>query len=307
MALRRALLFALTAGCGGAPIDDTTGTTAGAGATTGDAATMTATAASGDPSTSSMTDVDPTTVDPTTSEPTTDAPSPDLPDATDGAPSCARRPSVQFVYFVEADAAFDPDARDRIEAFALDFQQYWYEQLGATFLLGDPIVEVIDAEHDALWYVETPDGIHDDARWFRLGNIKTEVYAALGLVDFDPSRRVVNYPTTRHDGRVGANFGGAWMDGDDLDCMAAQGGVTYPFDEQGPAHCMGHVAHEFGHVLGLDHTGPEEDCMQVGFYNTVNGDGMCSFSEENVAAILADPDNAGWLDALPGEACTSDG
>jgi hypothetical protein len=66
---------------------------------------------------------------------------------------------------------------------------------------------------------------------------------------------------------------------------------------------MGHVAHEFGHVLGLAHQGPQTDCMQYGFYNNSGGSGMCDFSADNVAQILAEPDNEGWFEAMPGETC----
>jgi hypothetical protein len=210
---------------------------------------------------------------------------------------------VHFVYFVEADAPFSESQRADIEAQAYTFQQYWYEQLGVTFYLNDPLVDVIEADHDSTWYLETPDGIHSDSRWYRLGNIKNEVYAKLGISNFDPNHRVVNYTTTRADGRVGGNFGGSWMDGGDLTCMAEPNGVNYPYDDGAAAHGLGHVAHEFGHVLGLDHQGPQTDCMQYGFYNNSGGSGMCDFSADNAAQILADSDNEGWFEALPGEIC----
>src|SRR5262245_39475219 len=84
--------------------------------------------------------------------------------------------AVHYVYFVEADASYDEAQRAAIEATAYAFQSYWYETLGVTFYLADPVVEVVHAAHDSQWYVDTPDGIHDDSRWYRLGNIKTEVY-----------------------------------------------------------------------------------------------------------------------------------
>jgi hypothetical protein len=217
-------------------------------------------------------------------------------------PSCQNGKVVHFSYFVESDAVFSESQRADIEQQAFAFQQYWFDQLGVTFYLSYPVVTVIEADHDANWYLTTPDGLHgDDERWYRLGNVSKEVRAKLDIMN-NPNRRVVNYPTSRHDGRVGANFAGAWMDGDDLSCIA-EGGFNYPYDDQNSAHCLGHVAHEFGHILGLDHEGPNDDCMQFGFY-TNDADELCSFSTDNVAKILANPDNAGWFEALPGETCT---
>ncbi len=217
--------------------------------------------------------------------------------------ACKAGKVVHFVYFVEADQRYDASQRDDIEKQAYAFQQYWYEQLGKTFYLSDPVVDVIDAEHDSVWYVETPDGIHQDSRWYRLGNIKTEVYAKLGIRDFDPNHRVVNYPIARFDGRVGGNFGGAWMDGDDLTCIADDG-PTYPYDDGTGAHCLGHPVHEFGHLLGLEHEGPDQDCMMYGFYLYVDDGKMCEFSDANVQKILGDRDNEGWLEAMPGQKCS---
>lgn len=219
-----------------------------------------------------------------------------------GAPNCQGGKVVHFVYFVEKDAAFSESQRDDIEEQAFRFQKFWFDQLGVTFYLNHPVVDVIMADHDADWYLSTPDGIHGtDERWFRLGNVKNEVYEKLGIQNFDPDHRVVSYPTSRHDGRVGGNFGGAWMDGDDLTCLA-DNGFNYPYDDDNSAHCTGHVAHEFGHVLGLDHEGPNDDCMQYGFYTDDPND-LCSFSSANVAKILATSANTGWFEAKPGETC----
>jgi hypothetical protein len=222
-----------------------------------------------------------------------------------GSSGCKGGKVVHFVYFVEADQTLNEAHRNDIEKQAFAFQKYWFDQLGVTFYLNEPVVDVIKADHPASWYLTNPDGIHgSDDRWFRLGNVKNEVYRKLGISNFDPNHRVVNYPTTRHDGRVGGNFGGAWMDGDDMTCIATNG-VNYPYDDRNPAHCLGHVAHEFGHVLGLDHEGPMTDCMQYGFY-TGQSTGLCTFSAANVAKIKADADNVGWFKATPGQTCTAD-
>ncbi len=211
---------------------------------------------------------------------------------------------VHFVYFVESDQTENAKHRADIEKQAFAFQNYWFQQLGVTFYLNEPVVDVIKADHPSSWYLTNPDGIHSDQRWYRLGNVKNEVYRKLGISNFDANHRVVNYPTTRNDGRVGGNFGGAWMDGDDMTCIATNG-VNYPYDDGSSAHCLGHVAHEFGHVLGLDHEGPMTDCMQYGFYVSPGG-AMCNFSAANTAKIKADSDNAGWFKAMPGQTCTAD-
>lgn len=214
---------------------------------------------------------------------------------------CSGGKVVHFVYFVEADRAYSACWHAALEQHAYAFQRYWYEQFGVTFYLNEPVVDVVMAEHESRWYVTNYDRIHDSTQWYRLGNVMTEVYAKLGIEQFDPDRRVVTYPTTRYDGHVGANFGGAWMDGDNITCLAT--GLTYPYGDDGPAHCLGHALHELGHVFGLEHTGPESDCMQYGFY-TDDPDQLCTFSRDNVVRVLRNADNAGWLEAQPGDRCS---
>jgi hypothetical protein len=113
---------------------------------------------------------------------------------------------------------------------------------------------------------------------------------------------VVVVPAARFDGHVGANFGGAFMDGDDLACIADRG-PTVPYDTIYPAGCLDHVAHEFGHVLGLGHTGPNDDCMRQGFYYHAGGERTCFLDDANRQEILDDPDNVGWLTIGNGVSC----
>jgi hypothetical protein len=54
---------------------------------------------------------------------------------------------VHFVYFVEADQPLSLSQRDDVERQAFAFQNYWYEQLGVTFYLSHPVVDVIEADH----------------------------------------------------------------------------------------------------------------------------------------------------------------
>jgi hypothetical protein len=206
--------------------------------------------------------------------------------------------ALRFVYFVEADQEHDPEARGLIEEQARRLQEFWYEQFGGTFRLAEPVVDVVFGARDAAWYDETPVG--DDERWYRLTNIRTEVQVELGL-DPDEDTRVVTYPAARIDGRVGAHrYDGAWMDGDDITCIAGAIATT-PYSIDYPANCLATVAHELGHVYGLGHEGEKTGCMQFGFYQHVMGSELCSFSDEDRRAVGADSRNATWLDAEPGD------
>ena len=206
---------------------------------------------------------------------------------------------LRLIYFVEADQEFDPRAVEAIERQAEALQIFWYEQFGGTFRLPAAGVDVVYGDHPADFYDRTPDG--DDERWYRLMNIRAEVTEKLGLPSAAADTRTITFPNARIDGRVGANrHEGAWMDGDDISCIDDIVDTT-PYTPDFPANCLGTVAHELGHVYGLGHQGIDEDCMQFGFYHYVNGDTLCDFSPENRAIVIADPLNAAWLDAEPGD------
>ena len=205
---------------------------------------------------------------------------------------------VQFVYFVEQGEDVADEAVGLIERQAIALQQFWFDQFGGTFVVADT-VEVIYGDHPANWYDTTPSG--DDPRWYRLLNLRDETRFKLGLAPDDTSVRIVVYPNARIDGRVGANrYGGAWMDGDDIACVSGAVAST-PYSPDYPANCLTTVAHELGHVFGLSHQGPDEDCMQFGFYQYIAETETCQFSADNRAVVSNDPFNDGWLNARPGD------
>ena len=210
----------------------------------------------------------------------------------------AGTPVLRFVLFVEADEEYDPDSIALIGQQALALQHFWYDQFGGTFVVGREVT-VIYGDHPARWYDDT--AIGDDPRWYRLTNIRDEVRAKLGIDPDDPGSRFVVYPSARIDGRVGANrYAGAVMDGDDIACVSGAVATT-PYSADYPANCLATVAHELGHVFGLTHAGPDEDCMQFGFYQYVSQAALCQFSADNRSLVINDPANAGWLDARPGD------
>ncbi|MEL7157112.1 MAG: hypothetical protein AAFN30_10985, partial [Actinomycetota bacterium] len=131
-------------------------------------------------------------------------------------------------------------------------------------------------------------------------NIQDEVRAKLGIGDRDDARMIV-YPATRLDGRVGAiRYAGAWMDGDDVSCIDGST-ATIPYAADYPANCLMTVAHELGHVYGLGHAGEDAHCMQFGFYRYVNDTRNCDFSPRSRQSVIGDERNAGWLAAQPGD------
>lgn len=209
----------------------------------------------------------------------------------------SRVPRVQGVLFVEKDQRYQTKHVRAVEQQLRNLQTKWYNEFGGTFALANPIVSVIRGDQNTNYYINTPDGIHGEQRWYRLGNIKNEVYRKLGIRNFDEHRRVVSYPIATSDGKVGGNFGGAWMDGDDLACILGER-QSFPFRPGTAAHCLGHLAHEFGHVFGLQHTGPQSDCMQQGFYTSELRRDTCRFSNANRNSVRKTQSK--WLTQMPG-------
>ena len=66
-----------------------------------------------------------------------------------GKSGCTGGKVVHFVYFVESDQTYSETLRADVERQAFAFQNYWFGQLGRTFYLSEPVVEVIRGDHPA--------------------------------------------------------------------------------------------------------------------------------------------------------------
>ena len=147
----------------------------------------------------------------------------------------AQQKRVLGVYFVESNRSFRRREFDAILTQLRLVQREYLRNFGGTFELADPPVRTVMGDHTSSWYVNTVpapfEGNFDDTRWYRLDNMRAEIVRKLGL---DGNTRIINYPTTTVNGRVGAYVStdrvrGGYMDYDDLLCVLGEA-VSKPFD-----------------------------------------------------------------------------
>lgn len=141
---------------------------------------------------------------------------------------------VLGVYFVESDKRPNLQQQKAVLTQLLRIQKAFLENFGSTFELADPPVTMIRGNHSSRYYTNTRtppgNGNTNDPRWYWLDNMREEIVRKLRL---RADVRIVNYPTTKMDGRVGAFLNlpvgqGAYMDFDDLTCVYG-GGESTPF------------------------------------------------------------------------------
>ncbi len=196
--------------------------------------------------------------------------------------------AVRFIYFIEKGERYDQKDYDAIKKQAYSLQKYWNDQFGGTFYLTEHVVDVVLGDHDADWYVGDTS---IDYRWTRYYRIRSEVREKI-----ENHAKIIVYPKAIRDGYVGANPDSAILDGDNIACIYNRDGKN---TTSTGAHCLGHVAHEFGHSYGLGHVGEtKHDCMRYGLYDK---DKVCSFGQENRTTVVNKASNIGWLDASPSE------
>lgn len=241
------------------------------------------------------------------------------------------------IIFVEKGTRLIPRQMHRAVLQQLRFvQQEFFSNFGATFELDRSPVRIVSADHPGDYYENTISsaipGNSRVHRFWRLENIREEVIRKLQL---DDEVRVLVYPTSKRDGKVGAYVNtpigqGAYMDFDDLTCRY-NGGESTPFGDGTESvsninslfwdgnqnawseelfltvtyfdillsHfyfqvCGAHELHELGHVFGLSHEGPSDDCMQFGFYKDfAPSSGVCKFSQSNRDKVRRT--QSGWL------------
>jgi hypothetical protein len=186
--------------------------------------------------------------------------------------------TLRVFYLRPSDVAFDRKYPDGIGQVMVEAQAFYKQQLGVTFKLNNPIVEVLVGEHVKNWYETTPNG--GDKYWWSATNAQREVARRLGLSIPDKRWMVVSEVSAEGDGAGGGASGG-WV----LLCgHDADGGAAYPTNK---ARWIGGMVHELGHAFGLpDSTSTDGTCMSASFYGWPN----CTFTQAQKDKML----NGNW-------------
>ncbi|QQQ74012.1 hypothetical protein IOD16_22585 [Saccharothrix sp. 6-C] len=185
--------------------------------------------------------------------------------------------TVRVHLLVPSDVAPDQRYADGITRVMVEAQRYYKQELGKTFRLNSPAVEVIRGERVRSWYENTPNG--PERYWWTVFNMQQELMRRLGLGA--PDRRWLNVGEIRAEGPgAGGGGGGGWviLSGHDADGAA---GVNGPMNRW-----YGGMVHELGHAFGLpDSSYTDGTPMSASFYDYPN----THFTQSQKNGILNGP------------------
>jgi hypothetical protein len=153
--------------------------------------------------------------------------------------------SVRFVYMVSADRQENPAYRKGVVMAAVNIQAWYKKQLGTTFKLNGPIVEVVHSKQKATWFYANPNG--DDRDVWGYNNTLEEGKRLLDVKLNDPEYIWVIYS----DGPGKSGRGGSGvciMPEDDLLGLIGK----HPEQKEINRWIAG-LGHEVGHAFGLSH------------------------------------------------------
>lgn len=196
-------------------------------------------------------------------------------------PAAAAPPTgtVRVYWLKPTDKPFDQRYPDGIANVMREAQRYYQQELGRTFTLNGPVVEVINGEHDQNWYV-TNNCNGADHYWCVVFNMQQELIRRLGLRNPDSRWLNVGLISAEEPNRSGGGASTGWviLSGHDADGGA---GINGPMNRW-----YGGMVHELGHAFGLpDSTYTDGTPMSASFYNYPN----THFSQAQKNAILNGP------------------
>ena len=191
--------------------------------------------------------------------------------------------TVRVFWLKPTDVAYDQKIVDGIANVMKEAQRFYFQELGVTFRLNNPIVEVVNGDHTKVWY-ETDTSITTDPYWISVFNGAAELKRKFGLLDYDPRWVIVEEISAEGTGAGGG--GGHWVLLPEHDVLGAAG---YNGDMN---RWYGGMVHELGHAFLLpDSTYTDGTPMSASFYSYPN----CHFTQAQKDAMLSASLNAGFF------------
>lgn len=167
--------------------------------------------------------------------------------------------TVRVFYVHPSDVALDQRIPDGIAAVLTETQRYYKQELGVTFTLNDPVVEVVTGEQVRSWYENTP--ACGDKYWYTVCNMEAELQRRFGLQEPDPRWINVGEISAEGDG-AGGGGGSGWVILSEHDALGAAG-LNGDMNRW-----YGGMVHEMGHALGLpDSSSTDGTPMSASFYS----------------------------------------
>ncbi len=192
--------------------------------------------------------------------------------------------TVRVFWLRPNDVPYNQAVVDGIANVMKESQRYYFQELGQTFHLNNPIVEVCVGDHNRAWY-ETDTSITTDPYWISVFNGAAELKRKYGLQDYDPNWVVVEEMDAEGTG-AGGGGGGHWvlLPKHDVDGATGINGAM--------GRWYGGMVHELGHAfMQPDSTYTDGTPLSASFYDYPN----CHFTQAQKNAILSDPLNAGFF------------
>ncbi|MFG2041420.1 cellulose-binding domain-containing protein [Dactylosporangium sp. NPDC048998] len=219
-------------------------------------------------------------VNPTASASPTRSSTPSPTPSSTGSPTTPALKTVRVFWLKPTDVAFDQRYPDGIANVMREAQRYYRQELGKTFTLNNTVVEVVNGEHDARWYINTNCDPNGDRYWCVVGNMHQELMRRFSIANPDNRWLCVGEISAEDVGNSGGGASVGWvvLSGHDADGAAGINGAMNRW--------YGGMVHELGHAFGLpDSTSTDGTPMSASFYSYPN----THFSQAQKNAILTGP------------------